>query len=91
VFTAVLMAAPALATTVKTIPDPETVSPGFAGFVSIFLLAVATVLLIRSMTKHLRKVRYAPEPPSMGDDGSPARVEGQDSQPGPVPGRSGPD
>lgn len=60
---------------VITIPDPDTVSPGFIGFVVIFLLALATVLLIRSMTRHLRKVNYGPEPeqpvssPSVRDDG----------------------
>ena len=43
-------------------PDPDKVSPGFAGFVAIFLLALATLLLIRSMVKHLRKVRYSPDP-----------------------------
>lgn len=57
-----------LATTVKTIPDPDTVSPGFAGFLVIFVLAVATVFLIRSMVKHLRNVNYAPgeEPTNPG-------------------------
>ena len=45
-----------------SIPKPDTVSPGFAGFVTVFLLAVATILLIRSMVKHLRKVRYSPDP-----------------------------
>lgn len=49
-----------LATTVKTVPDPDTVSPGFAGFLVVFCLAVVTVLLIRSMVKHLRNVNYAP-------------------------------
>jgi hypothetical protein len=45
----------------SSVPRPETVSPGFAGFVAIFLLACATVLLVRSMTKHLRTVRYTAE------------------------------
>ena len=49
-----------LSTTVKTIPDPDTVSPGFAGFLVVFLLAVVTVFLIRSMVKHLRKVNFVP-------------------------------
>jgi hypothetical protein len=49
-----------LGTTVKTIPDPATVSPGFAGFLVVFCLAVATVFLIRSMVKHLRKVNFVP-------------------------------
>lgn len=47
---------------VITVPDPDTVSPGFLGFAVMFLLALATVLLIRSMVAHLRKVRYLPEP-----------------------------
>jgi len=51
---------------VITVPDPDTVSPGFLGFVVIFLLAVATVLLVRSMVTHLRKVRYSPEPTPAG-------------------------
>ena len=46
---------------VITVPDPDTVSPGFLGFAVMFLLAVATILLIRSMVTHLRKVRYLPE------------------------------
>jgi hypothetical protein len=46
-----------------SIPTPDTVSPGFAGFATVFLLTCATILLIRSMVKHLRKVRYSPEPP----------------------------
>jgi hypothetical protein len=44
------------------IPKPDTVSPGFAGFLTIFLLTVATIILIRSMVKHMRKVRYSPDP-----------------------------
>jgi hypothetical protein len=43
------------------IPDPDTVSPGFAGFLAVFVMAVATVLLIRSMTKHMRKVKFLAE------------------------------
>jgi hypothetical protein len=45
----------------------DKVSPGFAGFLAVFVLAVATVLLIRSMVGHLRKVRYSP-----GPEGEPA-------------------
>lgn len=48
---------------VHQVPDPDTVSPGFVGFVVVFLLAAATALLIRSMVAHLRKVRYAPSSP----------------------------
>jgi hypothetical protein len=41
---------------------PRGIGPGFVGFVVIFLLAVACYLLFRSMTGHLRKVRYTPDP-----------------------------
>jgi hypothetical protein len=41
---------------------PETVGPGFAGFLAIFAVALATVFLLRSMVGHLRKVRYSPDP-----------------------------
>jgi hypothetical protein len=47
---------------VVSVPDPDTVSPGFLGFAVIFVLSLVTILLIRSMVGHLRKVRYAPEP-----------------------------
>jgi hypothetical protein len=43
-------------------PDPASVTPGFAGFATMFLLAVAVIVLVRSMVHHLRKVRYAPGP-----------------------------
>jgi len=41
--------------------DPRYASPGVLGFLVVFLLAVATWLLVRSMVGHLRKVRYAAE------------------------------
>lgn len=34
------------------------IGPGFLGFVATFVIAVALVLLYRSLTKHLRKVRH---------------------------------
>jgi hypothetical protein len=43
-------------------PSPESVGPGFGGFLAIFGVALATVLLLRSMVGHLRKVRYSPDP-----------------------------
>jgi hypothetical protein len=43
-------------------PDKSVVTPGVAGFLVTFGLALATLFLIRSMVKHLRKVRYSPEP-----------------------------
>lgn len=47
---------------VVSVPKDDLVSPGFLGFVVVFFLATATVLLIRSMVGHLRRVRYAPDP-----------------------------
>ena len=58
---------------------PENVGPGFAGFLAIFAIAVATVLLLRSMVGHLRKVRYGPGP----DDGTPGSTAGPEGPDGP--------
>jgi hypothetical protein len=41
--------------------DPQYASPGVIAFLVIFFLAIATLLLIRSMVGHLRKVRYSAE------------------------------
>lgn len=56
---------------VRKVPDPDMVSPGFAGFLTIFLLTLATIVLIRSMTRHLRKVRYSPDPANPSADQPP--------------------
>ena len=37
--------------------DPQLGSPGFIGFLWIFLVAVALILLVMSMGRHLRKVQ----------------------------------
>ena len=54
--------------------DPSRISPGMAGAVVTFLLALALIVLVRSMVGHLRKVRYSPEPGeptgTLGPDGS---------------------
>jgi hypothetical protein len=57
-----LAATPAPSPGTTSTPDPDLVTPGVAGFLVVFLLAVATILLMRSMTGHLRKVRYSPDP-----------------------------
>jgi hypothetical protein len=59
----------------------ETVGPGLAGFLAIFALAVVTVLLFRSMTGHLRKVRYGPRP----EDEAPAPDGSADAAEPPEP------
>jgi hypothetical protein len=46
----------------QTPPPDSSVGPGVGGFLAIFAIALATVLLIRSMVGHLRKVRYGPGP-----------------------------
>lgn len=58
-----------VATTAPQGPNTDEVSPGLAGFLTVFLLALATVLLVRSMVKHLRKVRYGPGPDGYGPAG----------------------
>lgn len=38
--------------------DPDTVTPGLVGFLVIFLIAVATILLIFDMNRRIRRTRY---------------------------------
>lgn len=57
-----LLLAAALLPGAQQPPPDDVVGPGVGGFIAIFLLALATVLLIRSMVGHLRKVRYGPGP-----------------------------
>ncbi len=40
----------------------QSIGPGLGGFLVTFFMAVALVVLVRSMVKHLRKVRYSPDP-----------------------------
>ena len=41
--------------------DPDSVTPGFAGFAAIVIVLVAVVLLIWDMNRRIRKVRYREE------------------------------
>lgn len=43
------------------VPDASKVSPGLPGFVMIFLLAVAVIILVTSMNKRIRRVRMRAE------------------------------
>jgi hypothetical protein len=45
----------------------STVSPGIAGFLVTFALALATWLLIRSMVGRIRRLRYTPDPAARPD------------------------
>ena len=61
-------------------PPPEKVTPGVLGFTVMFCLALATVLLVRSMVGHLRKVRYGPggpDGPPLEGDGTPESAGGK--------------
>ncbi|MGF1660972.1 MAG: hypothetical protein ACFCVG_00625 [Kineosporiaceae bacterium] len=39
-------------------PPDELIGPGIAGFVAIFLLAAAVILLIRDMNRRVRRLRH---------------------------------
>jgi hypothetical protein len=41
--------------------DENSVTPGVAGFVAIFLVAAATILLLLDMTRRVRRARYRGE------------------------------
>lgn len=42
-------------------PDPDSVTPGVLGFLVVFVLAIATWLLMRNLTSRLRRMRYREE------------------------------
>jgi hypothetical protein len=44
-----------------TVPDPSSVTPGVAGFLVVFVLAIAVWLLMRNMTGRLRRMRLREE------------------------------
>lgn len=41
--------------------DPDTVTPGVAGFVAIALVAIAAIFLMVDMSRRIRRVRYRGE------------------------------
>ncbi len=53
-----LAAAPSPSPSVDPAFDPNTVTPGWVGFLITFLVAVVTVLLVLDMTRRIRRVRY---------------------------------
>lgn len=69
-------------------PSADKVSPGVLGAMVTLALALATLLLIRSMVGHLRKVRYSPGPVEEQEPGARQAEAGGDageaSAPAPV-------
>ncbi|MHA7241364.1 hypothetical protein [Arthrobacter sp. TMS1-12-1] len=47
--------------TLKPGLDPASVTPGTLGFLSTLFIVVLVILLIRDMTRRIRRVRYAAE------------------------------
>jgi hypothetical protein len=41
--------------------NPDVVTPGVVGFITVFLITVVTVLLILDMTRRIRRARYRGE------------------------------
>ena len=68
---------------------PENAGPGLLGFLAIFGVALVTVLLMRSMVGHLRKVRYGPGPDgdAPGEGGTEAVPPAEGPAPGATPER----
>ena len=58
-------------------PDPDTVTPGVVGFIAIFLVAVATVLLAFDMVRRIRRTTYRAEIQKRLADEVAARDEGK--------------
>ena len=55
-------------------PPDDLIGPGIAGFVAIFLLAAAVILLIRDMNRRVQRMRYrqsARDEEQDGPDSSP--------------------
>ena len=69
--------------------QPEDAGPGLLGFLAIFGVALVTVLLMRSMVGHLRKVRYGPGPDAdaPGEGGTEAVPPPEGPAPGATPER----
>lgn len=93
--------------TLKPGLDPASVTPGTLGFLATLFVVVLVILLIRDMTKRIRRVRYTAEVdqaraqrdagPGAAADGVPdgaadGRPTGQDDTGRPMPGgKHGPD
>jgi hypothetical protein len=63
-------------------PDDDLIGPGIGGFVAIFVLAVAVVLLIRDMNRRIQRVRYRGDSAASGP-AAPASSDSDDGAPDP--------
>lgn len=64
--------------------DPNDVSPGLAGFLAIFAVALATVALFFGLSRQLRRMRHNAETQGIGPDG-PVDATALESPAGSVP------
>ena len=71
---AALLAATPTPTPTRQTPPEELVTPGVPGFLALFFLAVAVILLATSMVRRVRRVNY---------EGRRREVEEQDRTPEP--------
>jgi hypothetical protein len=63
--------------------EPTDVSPGLAGFLAIFIVALATVGLFFALSRQLRRMRHNADVQGIGPDGP--LEEGQADAPGEAP------
>jgi hypothetical protein len=58
--------------------DPDRVTPGYLGFLAVVFMAVAVVLLVRSMNKQMKRVDFDEAATDRKKPAPPAPVEGSD-------------
>lgn len=58
------------------LPDPNTVGPGMAGFITFFALFIAAIFLFKSLTKQIKRVDFPVE-----EDPNTPRANGPEGQP----------
>jgi flagellar biosynthesis/type III secretory pathway M-ring protein FliF/YscJ len=63
-----------------TAPDPNSVTPGFRGFLVVFLLAIVVWLLMRNMTRRLRRMRLREEQAQRDADAANGRPDDDPSR-----------
>lgn len=75
------------ATELPATPNPALVTPGTAGFIAIFVVALALVVLVRDMTRRVRRIKVrgarADEELRRRDAAAQERPADDGGQPGP--------